>query len=258
MASLTIVAVFFYSPIVGVVTLCSIAAYGVYRLYSFSIVHAKSERSIIEKARESTRFLETIRGITAIKMYSEEAARQEVWQNQFAKVIDADHDVGVSKAHVETFNILFLSLDNILSTAYLCWAAIEKNLTIGMVFAVLAYKKMLSDKVIALIDRFVDFKMLDLYLQRISDIALAETELGNVDRVELAFEGATIRLCDVNFRYGDGEPWILEGLNFEIRGGESVAITGPSGSGKTTFAKVLVGLSEGRLAEVVDRDLAIT
>lgn len=44
-----------------------------------------------------------------------------------------------------------------------------------------------------------------------------------------------------NLVAGAGEKMILNGLNFSVRAGESVAIMGPNGSGKSTLANVLMG-----------------
>jgi ATP-binding cassette, subfamily B, bacterial len=71
-------------------------------------------------------------------------------------------------------------------------------------------------------------------------LATAETE--NVEPLRhIAFEGVTLR---------HGALIALDGIDLQLRAGETIGIVGPSGSGKTSIVKLLVGLylpSEGRL-----------
>ncbi|EFM12031.1 ABC transporter related protein [Paenibacillus curdlanolyticus YK9] len=50
-----------------------------------------------------------------------------------------------------------------------------------------------------------------------------------------------IELNNMRFEYAAGLP-VLNGLNLQIRSGQTVALVGPSGSGKSTIAKLLLGL----------------
>ena len=66
------------------------------------------------------------------------------------------------------------------------------------------------------------------------------------------FEGfsETIRLEGVGLRYGLDRPWVLRGIDLEIRRGSTVALVGASGAGKSSIADLLAGLyepSEGRI-----------
>ena len=45
-------------------------------------------------------------------------------------------------------------------------------------------------------------------------------------------------------RYDQTSPWVLDGIDLELRRGRRVALVGPSGSGKTTVARVLTRLCE--------------
>jgi len=49
-----------------------------------------------------------------------------------------------------------------------------------------------------------------------------------------------LELRGVRFRYGDGEPLVLDGVDLRLALGRAVAIAGPSGAGKTTLAELLV------------------
>lgn len=52
----------------------------------------------------------------------------------------------------------------------------------------------------------------------------------------------SIRYDDVSFHYPSSPHPSLEGIDIEIRGGETVAFAGTSGSGKSTLVKLLTGL----------------
>ncbi len=53
---------------------------------------------------------------------------------------------------------------------------------------------------------------------------------------------ASIEIQGLRYRYAEQEPWVLDGLDLRIAGGESVAIVGPSGCGKSTLFNVLLGI----------------
>lgn len=58
----------------------------------------------------------------------------------------------------------------------------------------------------------------------------------------------SIEFDDVWFRYG--EEWVLRGLSFTIKKGETVAIVGPTGSGKSTIVQLLPRLYEVQKGEI--------
>lgn len=59
-----------------------------------------------------------------------------------------------------------------------------------------------------------------------------------------------IRFDNVRFRYSDTTPWVLDGLDLQIKKGSRIGFVGSTGSGKSTTLDLLMGLlapSSGRL-----------
>jgi ATP-binding cassette subfamily C protein len=51
-----------------------------------------------------------------------------------------------------------------------------------------------------------------------------------------------LRFEAVSFRYSPQDPWVLNGVDFSVDAGTTVAIVGTSGAGKTTIADLMIGL----------------
>jgi ATP-binding cassette, subfamily B, bacterial len=52
----------------------------------------------------------------------------------------------------------------------------------------------------------------------------------------------SLEFTDVNFKHQTAQQAAIDGINFQVKTGETIAFVGPSGSGKTTLMKLLVGL----------------
>ena len=124
--------------------------------------------------------------------------------------------------------------------------------TIGMIFAFQAYKQQFLDAATRLVDQAINYKLLDVHLNRIADIALAPAERQGEARSESAAPvRGEIELRNVGFRYGAGEPEVLRSASLKVAAGEMVALVGASGGGKTTLMKIMMGLMEPSYGQVL-------
>jgi len=134
----------------------------------------------------------------------------------------------------------------------------DGKFTVGMLYAFLGFKLLFLTRVINLIDKWNEFRMLDLHAERIADIALAEPESAKPGMPgDVATGPLVVEARDLAYAYG-AEGFVFRGVNLTVRPGETIAVVGPSGSGKTTLIKVLLGLltpSEGEV-RVNGRNLA--
>jgi ATP-binding cassette, subfamily B, bacterial CvaB/MchF/RaxB len=130
--------------------------------------------------------------------------------------------------------------------------AVNNTLTVGMIFAFMAYKLQFVEKSVQLVEKAIDLRLLELHLERLSDIALTPLERGQDQPLSYArpIKGK-IELRNVSFQYAPGEPYVFENLNLTVEAGESLTIIGPSGCGKTTLVKIMLGLLEPPNGEVL-------
>jgi ATP-binding cassette, subfamily B, bacterial CvaB/MchF/RaxB len=193
-----------------------------------------------------------MRAIQGVKLFNRQAERSAVWLNRYAEVVRADAQLDYLRASFRTLNDLIFGLENVLIIYLAAHDVLDKRMTVGMLFAFMSYKAQFVGKASTLVEKVIEFKMLDLHLDRLADIADADREPLGASRAALpAPLRGEIEARDLSFRYAEGEPFVFENLSFKIAAGEYVAITGPSGCGKTTLLKILLGLMPPTTGEVL-------
>lgn len=253
MAILTLALMFWYSSLLATIGILAFVLYGIVRAVSFSFEQEAQEASIIAGGKEQSTLIETLRGMTTLRLFGREALRHALWQTKLTDSVNANVRMARIAIWQGTANALIFGLENIL-TIYLAISFVIEGsgFSVGMVFAYLAYKGQFVGTSAALIDRAIELKLLGLHLERLSDIALSDEDMSfgeSVDR-ETELKGR-IELRDVFYRYAPSDPLVLEGLNLTVDQGEFVAITGPSGGGKSTLVKLLLGLVEPENGEIL-------
>lgn len=253
MAIFTLTLMFWYSAKLATMAVIAFVLYALVRAISYSFEREAIEASIITGGKEQSILIETLRGMTTLRLFGRETLRHALWQTRLTDVVNTDVRVARIGIWQSTANTLIFGIENILAI----WLAIGfviagEGFSVGMVFAYMAYKLQFMEKSAALINQAIAFKMLGLHLERLSDIALSEEDrsFDASSHIETELKGR-IELRDVFYRYAPSDPLVLEGLNLVIEPGEHIAITGPSGGGKSTLVKLLLGLVEPVTGQVL-------
>lgn len=257
MAISTLLLIFFYSYRLGFIVVVALACYLLLRLILYRPLHQKNEEQIVAVAQEQSTFIESVRGIQSIKIFGHETQRQAIWQNKYADVINSGVKLGKLQIFFDAANGLLFGIENTVIIYYGALLVTDGSLTVGMLFAFMAYKRQFIDKATLLVERAIEFRLLGLHLERISDIGLATSEhgLAIADSKPLinttsAADGK-IEFSRVSFRYSTEEPWVLRGISLTINRGEMISFIGPSGCGKTSLMKLLLGLFEPAEGEIL-------
>ena len=242
MSAAVLIIMLLYSTKLTLVVLTTIGLYALLRLGLYQPLLRATEESIRAQAREQSNFLENIRGIQAIKLFTSEPLRLSLWQNCYAEVINADIRLGKLSIGFDAARTLLFGIENVVVIYLAADAVMIGGLTVGMVLAFMAYKNQLTDRTADFLEQLIAFRMLRLHLDRISDIALEDIEACREPQVQLSAVAGRLELKGVSFRYGRSEPWVIKDLELTVEAGECLALTGPSGCGKTTLVKIMLGL----------------
>jgi ATP-binding cassette subfamily B protein RaxB len=252
MAVLTATTIFLIAPWLACVGVGIFLIYLLMRVAFYHMLRRRTLDLVAARARETSTFLETMRAIQSIRIFGRETERGAIWQNRYAELVRADSAVSTLRTCFTAMNDALFGAENILVIALGAHAVLAGRMSVGMLFAFVAYKQQFIAKASRLVEQAIEFRMLDLHLDRLADIAHATPEPAAPRNgfCERPIEGR-LEVRNLSFRYAESEKFIFEDLSFSIGAGEYVAITGPSGGGKTTLLKVILGLLPAKSGDIL-------
>jgi ATP-binding cassette subfamily B protein RaxB len=242
MAVVTLGLMLFYSWKLALVTLLAVTLYLGIRAVAYRPVRDRTEQQLVAGAKQQTHLLESLRGMQSLKVAGEESQRRSTYDNLMHDTVNQEVRLAWMGLGFNSASQLVFGIERIAVIWIGATLALQNVFSVGMLIAYLAYKDQFAGRMAALIDKWIEFRMLRLHGERLADIVLTPPEEQAAQPEVLPPASTRIEAENLSFRYGDGEPWVLKDCSFTVEAGESVAIVGASGCGKTTLVKVLLGL----------------
>ncbi|ASQ44612.1 peptidase domain-containing ABC transporter [Legionella clemsonensis] len=250
MLIINLLVILLYSYLLTSVVLFSLSLCLIIRYLFYYSLRKETEASIVQHAKSASVFLETLQAIIPIKSFAKERVRFHTWRNSYVNSLNAD--IKIAKIHViyHCVNQLLFHLEPILVICVGSSLVLHNQFSAGMLIAFLAYRQSFVNKATSLMQNLIDYKLISIQLNRLSDILFQEYEevrsgSGNAEQMKGA-----LCLKKVNFKYDAHGKTILQDININIKAGEKVAIIGPSGCGKSTLLKVMMGLLHKTSGEI--------
>src|SRR6267142_803948 len=241
---------FFYSKMLALVVGAGVLAYVLVRHTAYRPMRAAAEEQIVCAGKQQSFLIETLRGIRTIKTFGREHGRRTRWMNLLVGTTNA-------QVAVERLGLLFRSANGLifgLQSVVVVWLGarlvLSGRFTPGMLFAFVAYQEQFKARIALLVDRFFEFKMLSLQVQRLADVVLEKPEPPAFPMPSQNEAEGRVEVRDMSFRYASTDRPLLRNISLRVEPGECVAITGPSGTGKSTLLKLMAGLLQPECGDI--------
>ncbi|MEH6556893.1 MAG: peptidase domain-containing ABC transporter [Oceanicoccus sp.] len=243
LALTTLAMIFAYSPLLTLVVIISVVLYGFFRMIQFQPLKNSNHENITANARLDSMFIESIRSLQGIKLSNKESQREARWRHQFVETINTGARVGRLTVVYGTANDLLTGMEYVLVIFLGAREVLNGHLTIGMLYAFMAFRTQFSNAVTSIIDQTMQYKMIGLHLERLSDITLSEQEEGLKDQGLFSIPiSGHLEIRNISFSYAGCKKAVFENVSISIPATSFVALFGPSGVGKSTLLKIMMGL----------------
>ena len=227
LALAALLAMFAYSPLLGslVLVVSLISAAIAWGLGWF--VRRSQERAIQQRAGLDGHFIESVSYFQSLSQLNLTVGRADQWCDKLADFTHSDMHAKHWQIRLDTVLRSLQGIEHIVVIYFAALAVMQQQLTIGMLFAFLAYKGRFSNASQSLVAALMTLRILPMHKERIEDIATTERQ--NDIRIFAHHQDTLLSFCHGHFR-------------MDVQPGECVAIAGPSGSGKSTLMRKLLGL----------------
>jgi ATP-binding cassette, subfamily B, bacterial CvaB/MchF/RaxB len=247
----TCILMFVFAPQLAGIAIAAVVLYALLRMAMLDISRRVAGDFLVAEAKEQSRFLETLRAAQTIKGAGSETTREALQRNAMAATLNSGIKGGNVSIGYQALNQTLNGLTDVAIVFLGAQMVIQANLTVGILMAFMAYKGQFTQRATSLIETLIQWRLLDVHLERIADIALHPRELGaDTDGFEGEIRGA-VEARNISFRYGAADPTTLSNISLNVEAGEFVAIVGPSGCGKSTLLKLLTGLYQPTYGEIL-------
>jgi ABC-type bacteriocin/lantibiotic exporter with double-glycine peptidase domain len=173
------------------------------------------------------------------------------WEEKQNKVLEKKQKIQNLSATSMSISTLIQQLINLAFLTLAILLFMDREITIGQVVAATTISGMIIGPILQLIQSIDDIGQLGVSFEKIDEIVTSKVEEENNEH-PFPENFSKIEFKDIWFKYGsDFSPWILKGINLEVKRGQKIAFVGPSGSGKSTLSYMLNLIYQPQKGEVL-------
>jgi ATP-binding cassette subfamily B protein/subfamily B ATP-binding cassette protein MsbA len=211
-----------------------------------TIYFRRASRAAYRKVRAAISWVnsvlaENVNGVRVVQAFS----RQKYNYEHFANYVNRYHlERSLHAAWIASFFSPTVDVLGAIATMLVVWlggtAVLGEQITPGVLVAFILYIDRFFEPIRDLSRRFNDLQSTMAGGERILSLLDAPVEVRDAaDARDLPPLRGDVRFENVSFHYADDPTLVLQGINLDVRAGETVALVGETGAGKTTLVKLL-------------------
>jgi ATP-binding cassette, subfamily B, bacterial len=202
-------------------------------------MRAYSENQTAAHADTLTTAAQHFHLIPLIKAYGQQALASRIFRERARRTMTAGKQQLILLHRVQPL----LELVSIIGLICLLWfasnMAVGGSLSNGALVRFFLYGLIFARTMSSLASLHGQIQQTRVAVKRLSAVLGGKNELRNDGKLTPTRVNGCIAFADIHFAYPDRKA-LFSGLDFELRAGETVAITGPNGAGKSTLAHLLL------------------
>jgi ATP-binding cassette subfamily B protein len=213
-------------------------------------IDQESEQVQIRLSGISSFVQEAFSGIRVLKAFAREeqsAVKFEEEANAYRRQTERLYRVN---ALFMPLLLLLVGLSTLITVYVGGQLALEGTITTGNIAEFIIYVNLLTWPVASLGWVVSLVQRAETSMRRINEFLQEQPEIVNPTEAPFAFQGG-LRFENVSFTYPDSGIRALQGVGFELKPGQTLAIMGKTGSGKTTLANLILRLMDPDEGQIV-------
>ena len=247
-----------YSVYLALVTLLVALLSIAYLIYSSNKIETLNKKLLQDKGKVMGFSVSGLHIIETLKASGSETDFFSKWSGYHAKEINAQQRLGKTTSVLLQLPEFLSEFANVIVLFVGGLIIINGNLTIGSLIAFQGLLGSFMTPVSGLTQMGMKLKQVQGDINRLEDVfkysidenISREVELENEEDAYKKLEGY-IEIKDLSFGYNPWDPPLIEGFNLSLKPGSRIALIGGSGSGKSTVARLITGIFQPWLGEIL-------